>query len=85
MTNLAYEDDQTSHGGRILTGSNRIKVKGRRAARIGDTVSCPLHGDNPILSGSSSLTDAGVPLARDGDRTRCGSVLIANSGGATVR
>lgn len=84
MTNLAYQNDQTNHGGKILTGSNRIKVNGRRAARIGDMVSCPLHGDNPILSGSSSMTDAGVPLARDGDRTLCGSALIANLGGTTV-
>jgi uncharacterized Zn-binding protein involved in type VI secretion len=84
MTNLAYENDETSHGGKILTGSNRIKVNGRRAARIGDIVSCPLHGDNPIVSGSSSMRDAGVPLARDGDRTLCGSVLIANLSGATV-
>jgi uncharacterized Zn-binding protein involved in type VI secretion len=85
MTNLAYENDDTSHGGKILTGSDRIKVNGRRAARIGDIVSCPLHGDNPILSGSSGMTDAGVPLARDGDRTLCGSALIAKLSGATVR
>jgi uncharacterized Zn-binding protein involved in type VI secretion len=85
MTKLVYEDDGTSHGGKILMGSNRIKVRGRCAARVGDIVSCPIHGDNPIVSGSSSMTDAGVPLARDGDKTQCGSVLIARSGGATVR
>jgi uncharacterized Zn-binding protein involved in type VI secretion len=85
VKNLACENDDTTHGGKILTGSDRIKVKGRRAARVGDIVSCPIHGDNPITSGSARMTDAGVPLARDGDQTECGSVLIATSEGATVR
>ncbi|MGF6916690.1 putative Zn-binding protein involved in type VI secretion [Paraburkholderia sp. 40] len=85
MKKLAYEGDSTSHGGKILTGSNRIKVNGRRAARVGDLVSCPIHGDNAIVEGSSSFKDAGTPLSRDGDKTQCGSVLIALSDGATVR
>ncbi|WP_420991654.1 PAAR domain-containing protein [Cupriavidus sp. 30B13] len=85
ISNLVYVGDKTTHGGKILTGSDRIKVQARRAARVGDLVSCPIHGDNPIVSGSTSVTDAGVPLARDGDETRCGSVLIATSSGATVR
>jgi uncharacterized Zn-binding protein involved in type VI secretion len=85
MKNLVYEGDITSHGGKILTGSDRIKVKGRRAARIGDIVSCPIHGDNEIVEGCSSMKDGNVPLSRDGDRTRCGSVLIASSDGAKVR
>ncbi|WP_244306233.1 PAAR domain-containing protein [Paraburkholderia lacunae] len=32
----AYEGDSTSHGGKILGGSDGIRIKGRRAARIGD-------------------------------------------------
>ncbi|MBC8735378.1 PAAR domain-containing protein [Paraburkholderia sp. UCT31] len=84
MKKLAYEGDSTSHGGKILTGSNRIKVNGRRAARVGDLVSCPIHGDNVIVAGSSSFKDAGTPLSCDGDKTQCGSVLIALSDGATV-
>lgn len=85
MKNLAYEGDATSHGGTILTGSDRIKVKGRRAARIGDRVSCPIHGDNVIIEGSDTMMDGTTQLSRDGDRTRCGAVLIASSGGAQVR
>ena len=84
MKKLAYEGDSTSHGGKILSGSDRIKVKGRRAARVGDTVSCPIHGDNNIVEGGGSLTDAGISVSREGDRTQCGSVLIATSDGATV-
>ncbi|SDG40820.1 PAAR domain-containing protein [Paraburkholderia phenazinium] len=85
MKKLAYEGDSTSHGGKILTGSDRVKIKGRRAARIGDRVSCPLHGENEIVEGGTSMTDAGTPLSRDGDKTQCGSFLIAASEGATVR
>lgn len=85
MKKLAYEGDSTSHGGTILSGSDRIKIKGRRAARIGDIVSCPKHGDNKIVEGGTSMTDAGIPVSRDGDKTQCGSILIATSDGAMVR
>ncbi|HEY2023162.1 PAAR domain-containing protein [Paraburkholderia sp.] len=85
MKKLAYQGDSTSHGGKILTGSDRIKVGGRRAARVGDLVSCPIHGDNPIIEGAGGIKDAGTPLSRDGDKTQCGSVLIALSDGATVK
>jgi len=84
MKNIAYEGDATSHGGNILTGSNRIKVKGCRAARIGDKVSCPIHGDNEIVEGSSMMKDGTVPISRNGDHTRCGATLIANTDGAKV-
>jgi uncharacterized Zn-binding protein involved in type VI secretion len=85
MKNLAYEGDATSHGGKILTGSDRIKVKGRRAARIGDKVSCPIHGDNEIVERSSRMKDGTTPLSRDGDHTQCGAFFIASSNGAQVR
>jgi len=85
VNSLAYEDDTTTHGGRILTGSDRVQIRGRRAARVGDLVSCPIHGDNKIVEGGLDITDGGVPLARAGDRTECGSVLIARWRGAVVR
>ncbi|WER48215.1 PAAR domain-containing protein [Cupriavidus sp. WKF15] len=50
MKNLAYEDDATSHGGKVLAGSDSIQVKGRRTARVGDIVSCPIHGDSRITT-----------------------------------
>jgi uncharacterized Zn-binding protein involved in type VI secretion len=85
MKHLAYEGDATSHGGKILTGSDRIKVNGRRAARVDDKVSCPIHGDNKIVEGSDRMMDGTRSLSRDGDHTQCGAVLIASSGGAQVR
>ncbi|HKU25190.1 MAG TPA: PAAR domain-containing protein [Candidatus Sulfotelmatobacter sp.] len=85
MKNLVYEGDATSHGGTILTGSDRVKVKGRRAARIGDRVSCPIHGDNEIVEGSDRMMDGARALSRGGDHTQCGAVFIASSGEAQVR
>ncbi|WP_175681879.1 PAAR domain-containing protein [Burkholderia cenocepacia] len=85
MKNIVYEGDTTSHGGKILTGSDRIKVKNRRAARVGDKVSCPIHGDNEIVEGSGRMRDGTTPLSRDGDHTRCGAELIASTDGARVR
>lgn len=85
MKNLIYEGDSTSHGGKVLTGSNRLKIKGRRAARVGDLVSCPIHGDNPIIEGSQRIKDGAIPVAHDGDHTQCGAYLVASSGGASVR
>ncbi|MDR6497497.1 putative Zn-binding protein involved in type VI secretion [Burkholderia ambifaria] len=85
MKNLAYEGDTTSHGGKTPTGSDRIKAKERRAARVGDKVSRPIHGDNEIVEGSGRMKDGTTPLSRDGDHTRCGAVLIASSTGAQVK
>jgi uncharacterized Zn-binding protein involved in type VI secretion len=85
MKKLAYENDATSHGGKVFTGSDRVKVKGRRAARVGDKVSCPLHGENEIIEGSPRMKDGTTPLARDGDHTRCGAYLIGSSDGAQVQ
>ncbi|WP_084320140.1 PAAR domain-containing protein [Herbaspirillum huttiense] len=85
MKSLVYEGDSTSHGGKILTGSDRINVKGRRVARVGDKVSCPIHGENEIVEGGYIMTDGTTPISREGDHARCGAVLIASSGGVLVR
>jgi uncharacterized Zn-binding protein involved in type VI secretion len=85
MSSFILEGDATSHGGKVITGSDRIKIRGRRAARKGDIVSCPLHGDNEIIEGSDRMQDRGVPLALDGHHARCGCVLIASSGAARIR
>jgi uncharacterized Zn-binding protein involved in type VI secretion len=85
MKKLAYKGDSTSHGGKILSGSNRIKVTGRRVARVGDIVSCPIHGDIEIVEVGPSMKDADMPVSRNGHRTQYGSFLIATSDRATVR
>ncbi|VVE88361.1 PAAR domain-containing protein [Pandoraea bronchicola] len=84
MKSLAYEGDATSHGGKVLCGTDRIKVNGRRAAHVGAKVSCPIHGDNEIVEGTSRMKFGSTALSREGDQTRCGAHLIASAGGAKV-
>ncbi|EJN00462.1 PAAR domain-containing protein [Herbaspirillum sp. YR522] len=70
--------DKTSHGGSVLEGSAQTLVGGKRVARVGDKVSCPIHGSNSIASGDSTTLVDGAPVARDGDKASCGAVLIAS-------
>jgi uncharacterized Zn-binding protein involved in type VI secretion len=49
------------------------------AARLTDPTTCPLpgHGVNPIASGSPDVLFDGLPAAREGDPSACGSPLVA--------
>jgi len=77
--------DDTSHGGNVKTASSSFSLNGgRKAALVGDLVSCPLHSDNPIVEGGKGFSDLGRPLAVGGCRTQCGSVLIASNPGVTI-
>lgn len=74
---LIRVDDPTSHGGKVLEGSANMIVDGKPVARVGDKVSCPIHGDTTIDSGSPTYLVDGKPTARDGDKTACGATLKA--------
>jgi uncharacterized Zn-binding protein involved in type VI secretion len=78
MTSIACIGDATTHGGRIITGSDTMDILGKQVARVGDLVSCPEHGTNPIVQGSDMLTDTnGQHVALHGHVTACGSRLLA--------
>jgi uncharacterized Zn-binding protein involved in type VI secretion len=78
MPSVVYVGDQTSHGGVVLTGSSRVTMNGRGAARRTDKVSCPRCGDNEIAEGDNNMLDGYLPLSFHGHRTRCGAFLIAS-------
>lgn len=80
MPNLIYTGDKTTHGGVVQTGSSRISLNGRAAARKTDKVTCPLCGDNEIAEGDDRMMDGDLPLTFHGHRTRCGATLIASNG-----
>ncbi|NML35509.1 PAAR domain-containing protein [Paraburkholderia antibiotica] len=86
MTSIACVGDSTTHGGFIITGSDTMNVKGRKVARRGDLVSCPIegHGVNPIIEGTDMIMDNGVPVALHGHRCACGCRLIALGADVTV-
>lgn len=77
--------DGTSHGGTVMEGSENFIVDGKPVARVGDKVSCPIHGDTVIDSGSESYVTDTRPTARDGDTTACGAALRATQDHYLIR
>jgi uncharacterized Zn-binding protein involved in type VI secretion len=69
--------DKISHGGSVVEASQHSDIDGVGIARMGDKVSCSMHGTAVIASGDATLIIDGKPAARDGDKTSCGAVLIA--------
>ncbi|MFL9814207.1 DUF2235 domain-containing protein [Stutzerimonas sp. VN223-3] len=55
-------------------------MSGKPAARLSDPTACPKtgHGNNPIATGSPDVLFDGLPAARQGDSTGCGSMLASN-------
>jgi len=69
--------DKTSHNGVVQEASQHSDSGGIGIARLGDKVSCPIHGNGTISSGDVTMIVDGKPAARHGDKVSCGAVLIA--------
>ncbi|MFM0058011.1 PAAR domain-containing protein [Paraburkholderia phytofirmans] len=81
MVDLIRLGDTTDHGGQVVTASQTLRYAGRRVARKGDLIECPLHPDvqpNMILEGDTRITDCGTPVARQGHQATCGCNLISS-------
>lgn len=81
MIDLIHLCDSTDHGGEVITASDTMHYGGRRVARKGDLVTCPLHpaiNPNLIIEGDEKITDHGVPVARHGHKAMCGCHLISS-------
>jgi uncharacterized Zn-binding protein involved in type VI secretion len=81
MTDLIRLGDTTDQGGEVITASQTMCYAGRRVARVGDLVKCPLHLEvqpNMILEGDRKITDRGTPVARQGHHATCGCSLISS-------
>ena len=72
--------DTTTHGGKVLTGDERMPVMGKPVARIGDMVWCPkcLSANYVIIEGNNKMKTFGRQVAFEGDRTACGAMLISS-------
>lgn len=44
--------DPGTHGGEVITASTKTFAEGPAVARVGDIYGCPIHGPNPIVTGS---------------------------------
>ena len=78
--------DKTSHGGNVIQASGQTFTGGVAVARVGDQVTCPIHGHgtNAIASGDATLIVDGAAVAREGDKTVCGATLIASQAATTT-
>lgn len=79
-TAIARLGDSSTHGGAITTSASKTKCEGALVARVTDILSCPIHGPNPIITGSPNFPTEQQPTARTGSITQCGASII---GGAT--
>jgi uncharacterized Zn-binding protein involved in type VI secretion len=71
--------DTTTHGGKVITGSENHSYMDIPVARVGDMVECPkCKGVYPIIEGALGTFDHGKPIARHGDKVACGATLISN-------
>lgn len=81
--------DTTSHGGRVLEGTDAATVNGRAIAGVGHMVACPqCKGTFPILPDTLGRLHPhrlhGRDTAVEGMRTACGAVLVASQSTATI-
>lgn len=77
--------DSTSHGGCVAEASPQTDSMHSQVARVGDRVPCPIpgHGAPPIVTGDATLIVDGKPVARAGDTTGCGAILIPSQQATT--
>lgn len=70
--------DPTSHGGRVLEGSQMDICHGKPIAYLGHQTWCPkCKGTYPIIEGALTTTFYGKGVALEGMKTACGATLIA--------
>lgn len=77
---VARLGDTSTHGGAIVTAASKTKCEGAFVARVTDILDCPIHGPNPIVTGSPNYLVEGQQCARTTSLTACGASII---GGAT--
>ena len=71
--------DTTSHGGTVISGDNTFVVDGKPVARVGDMTVCrKCRGHFTIAPNASNTSAMGQNVARAGDKTACGAILIAS-------
>lgn len=65
--------DTTTTGGSVLTGAAESNQEGRKVARLGDSVFCPVcKVMGKIAEGVTEMKVMGIPVALEGHRVSCG-------------
>ena len=85
MKQPVCKGDPTSHGGIVKTASSTFELEeGRMIALHLDIVSCPQHGDNPIIEHGEGYDEGGRKWVVDGCKSQCGSIVQATSKGMDI-
>ena len=72
-------NDQTDHGGKVISATSETIVMGKAAAIQDDMTSCPkCKGNFAIKPDSAGAKHKGKPYAYDGNVTECGARLISS-------
>ncbi len=81
---FARVGDETDHGGRIISGNDKVDFYGKKLAQVGDLTVCPkCKGVFPITTGTSNYVAHGRQAAIHGSKTACGATIVASLGNAT--
>lgn len=73
--------DRTSHGGTVISADYTTDINGKYIVRVGDLTTCPrkgCRGTFAIVTGAEDMISLGQAVARDGDKTACGAILISS-------
>lgn len=77
---VALSGDCLDHGGFIISGEKKVFGEGRPIVRAGDTAFCLKHGMTRVSENISSIVYSGnKKVARVGDKTECGAIIISGS------
>lgn len=68
----------------MITSAQNTHAEGPKVARLGDTLMCPLHGPQPIVTASTDTITEGKGTARHGDIAACGASLISGASKTVV-
>jgi uncharacterized Zn-binding protein involved in type VI secretion len=76
---VARLGDTSDHGGAIVTAGTMHDAGGIEIARVTDILACPIHGPNPIVTGSPNFVSQGQKVARTSSLTACGAAIIGSA------
>lgn len=62
----------------MITASATVFTDGIAACRDGDTLACPVHGDNPVTGTGKTLIERRRRI-RIGDEAACGAIMTQGS------
>jgi len=76
---VARLGDTLTHGANLISASTSRNVDGIGVARLGDSVYCPIHGLNQIISVNTKVNTDNQPTAQVSAVAECGAVVISGS------